>query len=192
MRYLSLIFGVIFLFMVLNCCEQFKEENSEKDPLNQSIKVVKVPINYITDLEELALNYTPTSIDLSSDLNPLLEEFDLGKILDDEDGVILVRRVLNIFLLKQYIHHLKRANQGYNVHSMKSGKTTYIINKYTDLYQLDTIKGFSEFFNSGLPYILERRYQYFSNDSIIDSFMNEIAFETNRIENMLEEMSDMK
>lgn len=125
-------------------------------------------------LKKFALTYESESIDVSKDINDTLELFLDGNI--HADYIIdSLYEISKIILLKSYLYHLKRANQGYDLYTMRKGKAKYLIDIYLNRNNIDTI---GEFLNSGIVWKLEKEKK---NNTCVNLILKELNNEQDRI-----------
>lgn len=133
----------------------------------------------ILKLKDYAQNYNANKIDLSQ--NDSLNEFDLNFTFNDDiyiEEKELKDYISNTILLKQYLFHLKKSNQGYDLMSMRKGQAKFIIDYFLKSNQLDTN---IEFLNSVYPYEILRKKDKINMD--IKNIIEEIEKEKFRINN---------
>jgi hypothetical protein len=127
--------------------------------------------------EQFAIKYDPKNIDMSKDLNDTLLDYDLKKLFDNVSE-FRKEKWVDILLLKQYYFHLKSANQGFDLYSMRKGQSAIIINQF--LLQ-NKLKLEGEFLNSGCVYEAVIKRDSLLNDSTISNLLHEIDIESRRI-----------
>lgn len=173
---------LIFIIFLLSCSSNVVEKvhpkkKEYKIPKEISNVVIKVE-NHLTidSFELMSVRFTPQGINLSKNLNEKLEGYNLDEF-DKNDSVFI--RAINIILLKQYLFHLKKSNQGYDLFSMQKGNTELLLNSYLCYYNL---KSDSEWFNSAFPYLNLKKNEKYVNDNYLDSIIIEIDKQVSRIE----------
>ena len=129
------------------------------------------------DLLVYAYSFKVNQVDISKAINDSLNNFQIEKIFHDgsEDTLILISKLV---LLKAYLYHLEKANQGYDLYSMRKGKTKVIIDYYLVKNNTDTT---GEFLNSGFIYYAEKPKP--QNDTVVRSLISEIEIEIKRLTN---------
>ena len=128
------------------------------------------------------LEYVPNSIDLSQDLDSLLSEGDLEDFYGSKDSLTL-DSITNMVLLKLYLFHLKRPNQGYALGYMSKGNAKPLIDYFIYRNNLST----RELVTSGVIYNLlkENKLSGPYDENIVDS----IDLEGIRIKEWLDSLS---
>lgn len=135
-------------------------------------------------LKKYAQNYSTDKIDLSQ--NDSLNEFDLDFIFNDDTYIEekeFKDYISNTILLKQYLFHLKKSNQGYDLMSMRKGQVKFMIDYFLKSNELDTNV---EFLNSGYPYEILNKKKDINSD--IKNIIEEIEKEQFRINNLTNEI----
>lgn len=165
--------GPLLSITLLSCYPQEKEGITSTEASS-----LQLSHNGIYSLEKLAENYEPSTIDLSVEMEKYLLNSDLIHEIHNSDEDSVINRVMNLFLLKQYIYHLQNANQGYDLLRMRKGKAKIIIDQFI---QANGIAVDSEFLNSAIPYILIKRSDLYANDTLMVELMKEIKLEEERI-----------
>ena len=166
---------IIFLtfFSFLGCQENTKHQQKFQDNSeNNGLELKEKDYNFLL---LYAYNYQPTQIDLSKNINDSLDNFAINYIYASapKNSLLLISK---LFLLKQYQYHLKKANQGYNLYTMRKGATKKIIDYYLKQNKIDTV---GEFLNSGFIYDIEKNK--IQNDTILKNLILEIKQESQRI-----------
>jgi hypothetical protein len=141
MKYLII---ALFTLSTINCHKQSNGKTENSIQLNKSIE----------SLRQFAYKYEPSKIDFSA--NKQLDSFDINFILnskDHSDHGTLKDDITNILLLKQYLFHLTKYKQGYDLLAMRKGQAKYIIDYFLNNNNLKN----QEFVNSGQPYIILKK-----------------------------------
>lgn len=128
----------LFLISAVGCQKQAAEESPQgiKDThLNRSLQ----------DFKRFADEYQPSEIDISK--NESLSRFDVAYILESGEEV---DDIVYIILLKQYLFHLGKYHQGYDLLSMRKGQAKHLVNYFLEQ---NHITG-EEFVNSAMPYVI--------------------------------------
>ncbi|QMU64853.1 MAG: hypothetical protein GKR88_11495 [Flavobacteriaceae bacterium] len=165
-----------FLFVALVsffCCK--KEIKSKQS--NEIVLIEQKLNNNIDDLLIKSKNYVPNQIDLSE--IDFLENFNIASIFNDKKNDKSKKDlIVNYLFLKQYLYHLKKANQGYNLYSMKKGKAKFLIEYFL---QSNNIAEHSEgFINSAVAYNVLKKDKSITNSDIL-SLISKIEAENKRI-----------
>lgn len=169
----------MFLLVLYSCNGKVADEKNvitEEEVITKERDILKFK-NYVQ-------NYSTDKIDLSQ--NDSLNEFDLNFIFNDDiyiEEKELKDYISNTILLKQYLFHLKKSNQGYDLMSMRKGQAKFIIDYFLKSNQLDTN---IEFLNSGYPYEILSKKDKINMD--IKNIIEEIEKEQFRINNATSEI----
>lgn len=172
-------FYILFLLVLYSCNGKVADEKNvitEEEVITKERDILKFK-NYVQ-------NYSTDKIDLSQ--NDSLNEFDLNFIFNDDiyiEEKELKDYISNTILLKQYLFHLKKSNQGYDLMSMRKGQAKFIIDYFLKSNQLDTN---IEFLNSGYPYEILSKKDKINMD--IKNIIEEIEKEQFRINNATSEI----
>jgi hypothetical protein len=148
--------------------------NQRMNPFDNKDSIV---VDGLKKLEKVADRFEPKSIDFSRDLNVLLTDISIDYIFQS-NIVDSVAEIGKVILLKGYLYHLKRANQGYDLYTMRKGKTKKIIDCYLLTNEIDTS---GEFLNSGFVWEIERSK---SNNHKVKDIVEAINVEKERIMNL--------
>lgn len=178
------IFLVLYIFCGCNDIDSSKKENesSDKSRLIKQDSVIKSKVSEkypelgVKDLRNFAENYRPKHLNLNKDINDSLEHFKLDSIFRNASSDSLIE-ICKIFLLKQSLYHLKRANQHYNLLNMRKGGAKRIIDYYLTKNNIDTSKFL--FIHSGRPYNIEKSKK--QHDSLVQSLIEKNKKESERI-----------
>ncbi|MNK21285.1 hypothetical protein D3C87_395390 [compost metagenome] len=121
-------------FLILSC-KNDKQNYSKKDDLFL--------------LQKYAVSYEPNKINSLDDDS--LKHFNVKYIfsLKEKQQEDVKNEVANILLLKQYLLHLKKANQSYNLKDFDTKEAKIIIEYFLAKNKIDSS---SEFLSSSIPY----------------------------------------
>lgn len=160
---------LLLIVLVLSSCKE-RDESKNNEKIGSSTQ--KSDVENKVDWKTKIIDFQPTEIDLSR--NQFLHDESLVNFLTDERIPKEDREyVVNVILLKQYLYHLQRANQGYNLLTMGSNQNVKsIINYYLKVNEISTNQ---EFINSAVAYnMLEDKY---STDYTINQLKKSIEAE---------------
>jgi hypothetical protein len=185
------LYTIAVILIILNCCNVNSKENKFQKESVKNFDTIqystKVDSNYLhfeegpyLDVEELvqlkkfALSFVPKSIDISTDIKDSISFYCINKLYKPQtiDSLLEISKIL---LLKLYLHHLQRANQGYDLYTMRRGEARKIIDLYLIKNNIDTI---GEFLNSGIVWEIEKNK---INNSQVNKIISEIENEKKRI-----------
>jgi hypothetical protein len=157
------------LMLLCGCSSDYNTSNTTDAQKNMNIDS--------TAFDSFVLSYTPHNIDLSVDLNDTLKFFNV-EFLFNHSSNYQKEKWVSIILLKQYLNHLRRANQGYDLYSMRKGETEIIINEFIKANKMDSL---GEFLNSGcvVDRVLKKETLY--KNKAISIILTEIDKEEQRI-----------
>ncbi len=165
MYFFKKIFGLIFVFTILLACNDHRMSDKNFNQLDSN------------EFEMFVNNYKPNHIDLSKDLNDTLKYFHITDLFGATSNFTKSKWVHKL-LLKQYLYHLKTANQGYGLYSMRKGYTSLIINYFIEENGIDPD---GEFLNSGVVVHKVSNNQMLKKDTAIITLLKEIKKEDSRI-----------
>ncbi|MBX7204096.1 MAG: hypothetical protein K1X81_01605 [Bacteroidia bacterium] len=168
---LKKILGLLLLYSVVNACSSEVNNKDKSNVISIDVKTDSM------EFDRFVINYIPHNIDMSKDLNDTLSHYNIDEIFSNVSEQAKNRWVY-ILMLKQYLHHLKVGNQGYDLYTMRKGKTGIIINYYI---RSSNQKPNGEFLNSGSIVDATALKKHLSNDPIIIELMNKIRVENKRI-----------
>lgn len=158
---------VLIVFVICSC--RNRSTTNLKDEIGSESQ---------SDIQEKAkdwkseiIRFEVRQIDLSRE--QFLSDESLIKYLEDESISKGDKDfVVNVILLKLYLYHLKRANQGYNLITMRNGNAKFIIDYF---FKENSISTDEEFVNSAVAYNLMKKDTL--NSAIINELMNSIESE---------------
>lgn len=131
----------------------------------------------INSLYEYVNEYYPEKINSLND--EILNQYDFKDILySKKENSSLQSEIVYILLLKQYLYHLKTANQSYNLLDFQDKSSKEVINFF--LKQHD-IKNDVEFISSSICYHVLKNKSI--NSKEVRILIKQIEFEEERIEN---------
>ena len=132
MKLKIIITGISILIL---SCSKSKTSYSKKDDLFLLKKYVS--------------SFEPTKINSFDDDS--LKQFNMEYLfsLKEKQQEVTKNEVANILLLKQYLLHLKKANQSYSLKDFKTKEAKIIIDYFLVRNKIDTS---SEFLSSSIPY----------------------------------------
>lgn len=168
---LKKILGLLLLYLAINACSSEINNKDKSNVISIDVKIDSVAF------DRFVINYIPHNIDMSKDLNDTLSRYNIDEIFSNVTEQTKNRWVY-ILMLKQYLYHLKVGNQGYDLYTMRKGKTEIVINSYI---LSSNQKPNGEFLNSGSIVDAIALKKYLSNEPIIIELMNKIRIENMRI-----------
>ena len=143
--------------------------------VKKSVKISKeiiTPIAKPKFIDSMVINFNPQFIDLSKD--EFINHYDFDSFFSNAN-IAETRKdyVAHMILLKLYLFHLRRAQQGYNLLDMREGNAKIMIDYFLEKngFSID-----SEFINSFVAYkVLKQK----KNDKAINTLLLEIDEEIN-------------
>lgn len=153
MKLKILIAGMFLMFLMLSCSKNKKNYFRKND---------------IFKLKEYVISYKPNKINSFDDDS--LKKYNIKYIfnLKEED---LKNEIANILLLKQYLLHLKKANQSYNLKDFNTKEAKIIIDYFL---AENMINSNVEFLSSSIPYEFLKSKKCSKNvQMLIDSIKKE-------------------
>ncbi len=160
MKLKIIITGIFFLML---SCNKHKLSYSKKDDLSL--------------LQKYALSYEPTKINSFDDDS--LKKFNIEYIfsLKEKQQEATKNEIADILLLKQYLFHLKKANQSYNLKDFKTKEAKIIIDYFLANNEIDSSL---EFLSSSLPYEFLKLQNNLTSKEV-NGLIDEIKKEERRI-----------
>ncbi len=172
-----------FFLIVIISFYSCKEESKEKQLSDTIIQVDQKLNDSVNDLLTKSKNYNPNHIDLSK--AKFLENFNVISIFKNEKYSTEAKiNIVNTILLKQYLYHLKKANQGYDLKSMRNGNAKIIIDYFLSTNNIDSSK---EFINSAVAYDTLKNNES-KQDEEINQLIRSINKEVERINKQSKEI----
>lgn len=156
---------VVFITLLLISCTSHNVEDSQKNQLTEELNC--------NSFHEIALRLEFDNIDLSVDLNPLLDENSFMTFIKSSNEIECKLESTKLILLKLYLYHLERSNQGYDLLVMKKGTTKYLIEFYQ---KHNSLSSEMEFINSSYPFHIEKESKVHSKNikEVLVSIQKEI------------------
>ena len=167
---------VLTITLILISCKEI-DSKKEDSNLNKQQRELKKESRDLDSLLSSTIRYMPTHIDLSK--SDLLERFDVDYIFNDREFNVEKSKkdkIVHILLLKQYLYHLKKGNQGYDLKPMMKGKAEILISYFLDHNEINRSR---EFINSAVTFNILKEKNIVDSD--IKQLIEEIQIETNRI-----------
>ncbi|GAB5475885.1 MAG: hypothetical protein Mars2KO_39840 [Maribacter sp.] len=168
---------ILIIVLTLFACN---EKNTSKN--EQHISKKSLTEQKSKSLDSLLLGtkkYSPNVIDISK--SEFLGGFDLEYIFRSDtysSQKALKDEIVYTLLLKQYLFHLKRGNQGHDLKPMMKGNAEVLISYFLEKHNIDSSL---EFINSGVAYnILKEKHDI---DEDLRLLVKDIQIEVDRINN---------
>lgn len=160
-----------FLYVVVVLFLSCFDRNSEKNYNSEILQNYCIP-GFDSSILVLANEFKPTTIDLDKSISAKLFEFiksaDTNCLKQSKGFEIAVATIL----LKLYIYHLQCCGMGYDLHGMKKGKATILINEF------ERMAGFSgnqiEFINSFIIVDYIKKNEDLKNERLLKNYLRDV------------------
>ena len=126
---------IVLLITFFSCINENNTAKKQNEVIASSNKITCDSIQVNKTLKQLAMDFTPNSIDInksmSNELNLFLSKSDSDCIKSNSNYKFFICLVL----LKQCYYHKKEYHLSYNLRSMKLGTAKFIIAEYENISQ---------------------------------------------------------
>jgi hypothetical protein len=170
--------SLCILFFIISCLNKNKEY--PKQGVVEQKNTILITNKSLDSLLFYVSSFTPSTIDINK--LELFEKFDVNFIFNQDyyKNKSKKNHIATIIILKQYLFHLKRSNQSYDIKSMRNGNAKIIIDYFFDINKIDTTQ---ESISSSIAYIKLTENESKDYDKKISEILQEIENELKRIEN---------